>query len=154
MADEQKALRDEQGRWLPGHKPANMITPETSHAMLEKRKLKRQLCEEGAERGVIAAAAQVVDRPIASAEEAHEVLAEAVTAGGLTACERGQMRDAVAGIGYGLKLAGQAPAEERSSVNVAVLPMLPVSSAGLAWLRQLVATAAGQIVEGVVLRED
>ncbi len=114
MAEEAVILRDEKGRWLPGSRPANLITTENAHLLHEARRLKRQLCEEGAERGVIAAAAAVVDRPIASAHEAHEVLAEAVTLGGLTAAEKGQMRDAVAGIGYGLRLAGQAPAEDKA----------------------------------------
>jgi len=115
--------RDSKGHWLPGSRPANLITSETARDMLDKRgdmyaqrKLARQA---GASRGVIAAASQLVDRPIVSDEEAHEVLAETlVLAGAQVAREKGQLREAVAGIGYGLRLAGQAPAEEREATVV------------------------------------
>ena len=63
-------------------------------------------------------------------------------------------RGAVEAGKFSLRLQDMLPEAERTSVNVAVMPPLPVSSAGLAWLRNLLAEAAGQIVEGVVLSEE
>ena len=106
-------LRDSNGHWLPGSRPANMITPETAPAMLEARKLKAQLRQEGAGRGVVAAAAEYEQRPIASEEEAHEVIARVLVAGGL-ANAMDKPRDAWAGVAGGLRMAGQLPADERA----------------------------------------
>lgn len=97
--------------------------------MLEARKLKAQLRQEGAGRGVIAAAAAYEQRPIASEEEAHEVIAKALVEGGLmNAADK--PREAWAGVSGGLRLAGQLPADERqASVAVAVVIQLAPEAA-------------------------
>lgn len=110
-------LRDSNGHWLPGSRPANMITPAMVPAMLEARKLKAQLRREGAGRGVIAAAAEHEQRPIASEEEAHAVIARVLVAGGL-ANAMDKPREAWAGVAGGLRMAGQLPADERGPTDV------------------------------------
>ena len=99
-------LRGKDGKWLPGSRPANLVTSETAHALLAKRELKRHLRQEAAGRGVIKAAAEYAQRPMTSDADAHEVIAEALVTGGL-ANVMDKPRDAWVGISGGLRLADQ-----------------------------------------------
>ena len=151
MAEETKALmlRDEQGRFLPGQQPPGMIRSSEQASALAKRRhelagiaarkaLAEKAQEQGAQRSSIAAvgllAGVMYDGAIANAMD--------------------KPREAVAAGRFCLQLADMAPASSRQAATASAPDALMVSGAGLSWLRQLLAAAAGQIVDGSVLRDE
>jgi hypothetical protein len=136
-------LRDDKGHFLPGQSgnPSAIITSsERGKELVTKRESDRALAkavrEAGAAKGLLAGVEQLVDRPITSDADAHAVIAEKLALGAGTAAERGQMREAVAGFGYALKMADQAPADEKQQA-------MPASGAAIL----LSGEAAAQFVD-------
>jgi hypothetical protein len=133
------------GHFLPGSKPTTAIM---SSAQGKALSVRRQEAGQRYAREALARKAEengLARSPAAAVGLAAGTLFEAA----LTVAPEGKVREAREGFMGAIRLAGMLSADERAPA-VAPPDGLAVTGEGIAFLRQLVERAAGQVVESVV----